>query len=171
MKCSHTRAYSVVFIAFSVIAFPYCKKSSSSSNIIITHYEGAISAQAGNMAFQSTTLINATDAQGTMYLAGKQIAGSDSSAIQLNFPDSLNTNTTFTDTTGKSFVIVYYGNGQIYRSGNSKPGCTLVITSFDKNVHTISGSFTGMVYPGGNTALTGLLISDGAYSANYVSAP
>ena len=172
MKCNLGRVIAVSMGLLFILVFSYCSKSKSAPTVI-SQYEGSISAQAGSASFQSTQLINATDIGGVMYLAGKQLTAGDSAAIQLTFPDSLLANSTYQDTAGKLFVFTYFDTqqGLNCRSGYGKPAGTLVITSYSRSAHTISGNFTGHVYPGGNGALPAVSITNGAFSATYVPYP
>ena len=137
---------------------------------------GLVSGVLGGTSFQTVhDSIVATVGNDSVHITAYLYKNDVGSQIQLIFPDTLSLNTPYVDTTGKSFVIGYVNTEtdpqEIYESGSLHSTDTLTITSFNKTLHTISGTFTGPVYPGGSTSEPALRLSNGYFNTSYTPNP
>jgi len=138
-----------------------CKKSSSNT-------PSAFSATLSNSSFQASTIIGVDIASlNTFDILATQHSGTDSTVIELSFPDTLTVNKTYDigGTNSGGAFGTYYDGGlwylTAYRQGVSG---SITLTSLDKNSHFVAGNFTGVAK---STAGDTIVLNNGKFSSNY----
>jgi hypothetical protein len=161
MKLNATSLLPLSTIAIATLFFAAsCKKSSSNpSSGLSVSINGAAFAPAQVAAF---------DYQGYMQLTGYKIAGTDSSALYIQFNDTTSLN--------KPADIGYYStNAQAvwtdksvdYDSWNYYSHGTMTVTSFDKTNKKVSGTFSGVFYTSSGT--DSVKVANGTFSSAYIT--
>lgn len=160
---------------FLLLSLTHCSKNGSSpgNNPGDT---GSVSGVLAGKPFQTVhDSITATVGNDSVHIIAFLYKGDIGSQIQLIFPDTLSLNTPYVDTTGKSFVIFYLNTEtdpqEFYGSGSTYSTDTLILTSFNKALHTISGTFTGPVYLGRSTKEPAVRLSNGYFNTSYTTNP
>jgi len=116
---------------------------------------GTVNASILSNNFNSFNLIHAYDNDGFFNITAKALVNGDTCMIELGFPDTLHTNTSYANYAYKDnqgftrsvyifttdFFDAYLGT--VYLSGvdNDFTGDTLVITNLDRSKHLLAGSF------------------------------
>ena len=161
MKIKTSSLLSLSTIAVATLFFAAsCKKSSSNpSNGLSVSINGTAFVPAQVAAF---------DFQSYVQLTGYKIAGTDSSAVYLQFNDTTSLN--------KPTDIGYYSNNAevvwtdkstIYDSWNYYSHGTMTVTSFDKTNKKISGTFSGVFYASSGT--DSVKVTGGTFNSAYVT--
>jgi hypothetical protein len=170
--------YKVVTLTAGVclfLSFAGCSKHSNSPGTNLKD-TGSVRGVLGGVPFQTVQdSIVATVGNDSVHITAYLYKNDVGSQVQLIFPDTLSVNTPYVDTTGRSLVIYYLNTEtdpqEVYGSGSEYSADTLTLTSFNKTLHTISGTFTGPVYLGRSLAEPAVRLSNGYFSTSYTSNP
>jgi len=159
MKLFPKTSYVLLAIVFTNMTA--CKKNSSNA-------PNSFSATINNNSFQASGVIGVDITSiYTFDILATQHSGSDSTVIELSFPDTLTVNKTYDiggSNSGGAFGT-YYDGGlwylTAYRSGVSG---SITLTSLDKSSHFVAGNFTGVAK---STAGDSIVLNNGKFSSNY----
>jgi hypothetical protein len=161
MKINATSLLNLSVIAVSTLFFSTsCKKSSSTPS-------SGLSVSINGTAF-TPALVSAFDFQGYLQVTGYKIAGTDSSAVYLQFNDTTSLNKpTDIGYNSNNAEVVWTDKSTIYDSWNSYSHGTMTVTSYDKTNKKVSGTFSGVFYASSGT--DSVKVTGGTFNSAYLT--
>ena len=160
MKLNATSLLSLSTIAVATLFFASsCKKSSSTPS-------SGLSASINGTAFTPAQVV-AFDYMGGLQLTGYKIAGTDSSAVYIQFDDTTSLNKTLDISGIGDAEVIWTDKSKDYDSWNYQSHGTLTVTSFDKTNKRVAGTFTGVFYD--YTGDDSVKVTGGTFNSAYVT--
>ena len=165
MKLKATSLLSLSTIAIATLFFASsCKKDNNNG-----------APAAGVAASISGTAFTSAQAAGLYYanygfvqVVGYKIAGTDSSALYIQFNDTTSLNKPadigYYSINGE---VVWTDKGNIYDSWNDNSHGTMTVTSFDKTNKKLTGTFSGVFYASSGT--DSVKVTGGTFNSTYIS--
>ena len=165
MKLNATSLLSLSTIAIATLFFASsCKKDNNNGS------SGGFSASINGTVFTPAQTAGLYyQAYGALEVVGYKIAGTDSSAIYVQFDDtiSLNKPVNISAFTGNAnSEVVWTDKSTDYDSFNDGSHGTMTVTSFDKTNKKVSGTFSGVLYASSGT--DSVKVTNGNFTSTYV---
>jgi hypothetical protein len=164
MKFNATSLLSLSVIAVSTLFFATsCKKNNNNGS------SAGVSASINGTVFTpAQTAALYYQGYGYVDVIGYKIIGTDSSAIDIQFQDTISLNRPADiGYYSTSAQIVWLDKSTDYDSWNDKSHGTMTVTSFDKTNKKVSGTFSGVFYASSGT--DSVKVTGGTFNSAYVS--
>ncbi len=159
MKLNATSLLSLSTIAIATFFFvSSCSKKNDGPS-------SGIAASVNGTAF-TPAHVYALDLQGGISVTGYTISGTDSSAVYVQFDDTVSLNKSIDISGASDGLIGWTSKSNEYDSWSINSHGTLIVTTLDKTNKKVAGTFTGVLYDfSGNDSVK---VTNGTFNSAYI---